>query len=913
MSLLESLRQPPSSARPVTIWSPDPSWAEADVDRQLRAIRDRGWGGVLLGEDGVETLLMDDRSPSFYFAAMKRARELDLSVWLHGGPLLVNGALAREIALAEPDFRLWTAEFVAKTDAQSGAPLNWSLERPLQKPLIVGSGVQSGAVDITQCYHGGMVKGAAPCPIDQAWAFECAEHAERINPFHPEAVRILLRETFGVLAEIFLDNRTLVDGVYLPPEEVDLGPAGSAPWHLHIVNAFQRRFGAHALESLPYLFTEGLDGAAHRWRYRQALRDQWREALWTPVKDMASRLQWRIAGLAEWSSPPFPNLPLSPSTPLFDWLDGGEGWGVLGDDPYQSLADLAQCAQREYLHGSRRIVSFYSSFVPRPRVESDRFDPTLEPLEHWIDGFNLFASRVAHIAQHSGAQAPVLLLDSFDTAQAAYSLTENGRESAMQWEHTLRDVEDDLAISGYAYDWMSEYRLENVEIDEEGFLTLSNPRGLKRRYAVLMVPPVPVLSETAIAGIDSILQRGGLVLFAGHMPEGLFADGSSRSLDESLEDWRDQGDNCNHSEDWPAALREWVRPPFPSLAQMPMLRSRTYDWNGTQLFLFSNEFPETWRGKLDSPSGASRVESFDLDRLTLESRSTEPLIEIEIPPLGALLVAADRTIDAEDDEAPVNPTRTAMIPIAEPLFFHAQRGNNFLLNEWALEHMSDIRSAPGELALEHRYTAMFHLVDLCEPLNIIAYGLDEFDELLLNGQPIEFSPGPPPIMIPVDALAGMGKNTLEVYRSAAWGEARPPLGPVWLQGDFAAIEHDHEWRLCTPQPRMPADSWTEHGYPDFAGIGVYRQQLPIPGETARRRARLSIENVYSALEVYINGEHAGKLWRPPWRLDVTGRLKPGANLFVFHAATSGGARSAKGSQSAGMMGPIQLEVFDRVF
>jgi len=38
--------------------------------------------------------------------------------------------------------------------------------------------------------------------------------------------------------------------------------------------------------------------------------------------------------------------------------------------------------------------------------------------------------------------------------------------------------------------------------------------------------------------------------------------------------------------------------------------------------------------------------------------------------------------------------------------------------------------------------------------------------------------------------------------------------------------------------------------------------------------------------VRLNGEDLGVVWQPPFRLDVTGRLKPGTNTLEIQVATS---------------------------
>ncbi len=77
-------------------------------------------------------------------------------------------------------------------------------------------------------------------------------------------------------------------------------------------------------------------------------------------------------------------------------------------------------------------------------------------------------------------------------------------------------------------------------------------------------------------------------------------------------------------------------------------------------------------------------------------------------------------------------------------------------------------------------------------------------------------------------------------------------------------------------------SWTEHSVPGvryFSGTARYEKTLhvPTPMLSANRRVYLSLGEVRNLCEVWLNGKYLGILWKPPFRVEVTGVVRPGAN------------------------------------
>jgi hypothetical protein len=77
-------------------------------------------------------------------------------------------------------------------------------------------------------------------------------------------------------------------------------------------------------------------------------------------------------------------------------------------------------------------------------------------------------------------------------------------------------------------------------------------------------------------------------------------------------------------------------------------------------------------------------------------------------------------------------------------------------------------------------------------------------------------------------------------------------------------------------------SWPDHpdtGVKYFSGTATYSKTLDVPADMigSDRSDYLDLGTVKNFAEVTLNGQDLGILWKPPFRLDITSSVKPGAN------------------------------------
>ena len=142
------------------------------------------------------------------------------------------------------------------------------------------------------------------------------------------------------------------------------------------------------------------------------------------------------------------------------------------------------------------------------------------------------------------------------------------------------------------------------------------------------------------------------------------------------------------------------------------------------------------------------------------------------------------------------------------------------------------------------------------------------------------------------------------------------------------------WDVEFPTQRTTFEkliSWPEHpdaGIKYFSGAATYRTRFQAPGISRPTATLLDLGRVEAIATVSLNGQTFPTLWKPPYRLDISAALKPGANDLAvtiinpwnnrlvgdaslpqekrqtWFSTASVGANSPL--QAAGLLGPVQL-------
>lgn len=142
--------------------------------------------------------------------------------------------------------------------------------------------------------------------------------------------------------------------------------------------------------------------------------------------------------------------------------------------------------------------------------------------------------------------------------------------------------------------------------------------------------------------------------------------------------------------------------------------------------------------------------------------------------------------------------------------------------------------------------------------------------------------------VPLELAPG-GSIFVVFSNNEASGPAAPAAGkaasalsePITLDGAWK-VSFDPKWGApeVVEFPRLMC--WTEHpeeGVKYYSGTATYQRALELPADwsASGRRVHLDLGDVREVAEVFVNGQSAGILWKPPFRADITDLIKPGSN------------------------------------
>ncbi|MCU0916050.1 MAG: hypothetical protein MUC88_16030 [Planctomycetes bacterium] len=116
-------------------------------------------------------------------------------------------------------------------------------------------------------------------------------------------------------------------------------------------------------------------------------------------------------------------------------------------------------------------------------------------------------------------------------------------------------------------------------------------------------------------------------------------------------------------------------------------------------------------------------------------------------------------------------------------------------------------------------------------------------------------------------------------------------GPSWSIDGPWQVEFPPGWGAPASKTLAKLISWTEdrdQGVKYFSGVATYRKTLDLTPDQlgAGRRLILDLGQVRFVAEAYLNGRSLGILWKPPFRVDLTGAARPGANELVIEVANT---------------------------
>ena len=137
----------------------------------------------------------------------------------------------------------------------------------------------------------------------------------------------------------------------------------------------------------------------------------------------------------------------------------------------------------------------------------------------------------------------------------------------------------------------------------------------------------------------------------------------------------------------------------------------------------------------------------------------------------------------------------------------------------------------------------------------------------------------------ISELCQEGTNTIAI-RLVVHEKVAGMLDPLKIVGDFSLAKTNDGWVLRKPVTQMQLGSWTEQGYPYFAGTGTYTKVFDLPEHFAGKRVFIQIDCGDDVAEIDINGVRAGTMLWHPYTVEITDQLQPGSNEVKIHVTNT---------------------------
>jgi hypothetical protein len=334
--------------------------------------------------------------------------------------------------------------------------------------------------------------------------------------------------------------------------------------------------------------------------------------------------------------------------------------------------------------------------------------------------------------------------------------------------------------------------------------------------------------------------------------------------------------------------------------------------DGELLFLVNTSIESPSAGVIESR--ARGVEQWDLRTgkaaaYRFEPRDSGVRATFLLPPSGSLLLFLSKKACAP---APVVEEKVKHIAAAGPLqvrrvepnvltldvvditaggetrsnvyFYQAQQfafqKNGMERNPWdsAVQFKDEIitKKFPKESGFEASYR---FTIDGAVPKNLaIVIERPDLYTVTCNGQPVRAAKGAWWLdkafgRIAIAATARLGENVVTIKASPM--TVFHELEPAYVLGDFS-LKPVAKGFIIRPEQPLRLGRWNEQGAPFFSAGVAYRQTFNVASPAGRYT--VSLPSWYgSVAKVLVNGKPAGHISCPPWRCDVSGKLKRGAN------------------------------------
>ena len=912
-SVRGSFEKPAAEYRSVPLWVWNDRMTRAEVTSQLRDFKERGIGGVFIHpRPGLITPYLSPEWLDLCRFAVETGKGLGMKVWIYDENSYPSGFAGGHVPAAMPDaarsgLRMRNGVF----DVVKATPSPWHggfTYVDIMRPEVTAKFLEV-TLDAYKKSFGAEFGKTVPGTFQDEAEIAPPDDADEVN--HTPALFDAFRAKWGY------DLRPNLPSLF---QEAGDWPRVRHNYYATLLDLFIKGW---AIPYRDYCARNGLVFTGHYWEHewpRPAVSpDSLAMAAYShmPGIDILMNVYKTDHG-AQFGNARAVREIRSVANQLGLKRTMSETYGASGWD--LGFLDQKRIGDWEYALGVN-FLNQHLSYVTIKGARKRDHPLSFSYHEPWWKSYNLMADYFGRLsAALSAGRQPnrVVVLEPTTSAWMYYSpagssprLEEIGRG--------FQDFVNTLEASQVEYDLVSEDTLKNLGAAEKGRLRVG-----QAAYDLIVLPPgLDNVDRSTRTLIESYLALGGRVL--SFVPPPPYVDGR---LDPAL-----GLDALSYKDRWlttsvPAAGRALFG--F-DLQDLVFSRSETEPGllfhmrrklADADLVFICNTSPDGRASGRFSGPGRS-AESWDpftgqVAAYPSSAADKGQTMDYDLPPGGSLLLCL-RDIPAGPARAAKPASEGEEVPAASSLgtralgpnvltldycdlkldgqetkglyFYEAQtkvfKRYGFARDPWdnAVQFKSEIldkNKFGAETGFEAAYT--FEVAPGVQAAGLQAVvEQPEFFKVSLNGRPVA------PLkdkwwldrafgVFPIGPAVKPGLNTLTVKASpfTVFSE----LESVYILGDFGLESLDKGFRLVPPGP-VDLGSWKAQGRPFYADGMRYEKTYTVPQIASGERLVLRMGEWKGALvEALVDGKSAGYPTFPPYEIDLTSRLTPGAHAVA---------------------------------
>ncbi len=963
MNWKELFQSPRVEDRPMLFWLLNHRMEREHVTHQIHSFKEKGLRGIVLqAHRGLTPESRSEEGLAWVRFCVEEARKQGLQVWLSE-----EGTEESELTREYPEYRQQTLAVVKVIEAAPGRVVHLD-DINDEISYIVGV-TELG--DVRKLDSEALENNTLDVPSDIKKLYFFAKrtvlddfYQYKLDVLNPEAVQALVNMTYERYRVGLGEQAKEIKGFYSTYRQFGNVEANEIPWTDDLPRRFHEQHGHELWEVLPSLISSGeKEKIAHRCHFLQCLTDLYIEAYYKAIKDYCHQQGWHWIGhLAfegeirkqAWSlgdvsrvmeetdslSCGKEKIKASPEQ-LFTSLLGAKfviSGQRLFDHPQVmsegfsrekglgiTLQEMNRDAGLQAAIGVNAFIpkaAYYSleGFRKRHGSSVHSYQQTFWP--HYQRFVNSL-SRVGSLMRVGEPISRALVLYPTRTIWGMFSLHEENQQPAEVWEQQLNECCVTLLRNQRDFDFIAEEWLARLSVGEKGEITYTSPKEKIKHYQTLILPLCQVLRNETLDQLQRLIVAGAVIHFIETLPDATSETGLDESIRERIQSWIHEDENVHFvSFNDLATMFERVEAGIRLKRENPSLLYQHRLFKEGDLFLLYNVSEKETREKVRFPTSAqyayeAEMEGGSFHALPVEG--PEPEWEVQLAPGQARLFVM--TCNPVENAMPAEVEESELIrsqPFDKTYFFFTQDGNELPLCTW------NLTVSPKEREQELVYQTTFWVDRYRGYLHLICDGLHHQTidngraakkfQVILNGfeitQEVDFQPNDDRLLkaYNIQPYVLRGENMLEIRTQARQHEPLAVQHALMLRGEFALVLCERHYVLTTPSMKIHQGSWTTQGYPFYSGTGVYRQEMMIDALGEKQRAFVQFEEVRDLVEVTVNGNEAGVLWKAPWQLDVTEHLCEGKNLFEFHVTNTLVNRFTGENRASGIVGTVILNI-----